>query len=219
MNTDPLFNKSVQWINKKGFLLVFPQGNKDRPQSLWSLLYPHSPLRWEWNEYADDRVVKLWHVREQLARSKEVVYGKFYGGRATFFSRDVFKNLLAILQPWTNSPSNLVSRECLDSLEIDSPLSTKQLRSLTGMKGRLLEGAFKKAMQELWSRLLIVGLGEIDDGAFPSLAHGATRTVFEDLWMEAQEIDPIEALLRLLELEDYEALENKIIKDIDAQRK
>ncbi len=37
-------------------------------------------------------------------------------------------------------------------------------------------------MKELWSRLLIMGVGEVDDGAFPSLNMSATRLRFEDLW-------------------------------------
>ena len=38
----------------------------------------------------------------------------------------------------------------------------------------------------LWSRLLIVG--EVDDGAFPSLAVGATELVFEDLWLSRAKV-------------------------------
>ena len=42
-------------------------------------------------------------------------------------------------------------------------------------------------MRELWERLLIVGVGEVDDGAFPSLAVGATEVLFEELWEQALE--------------------------------
>ena len=41
-------------------------------------------------------------------------------------------------------------------------------------------------MKELWSTLAIVGVGEVEDGAFPSLAHAATDVVFEDLCREAE---------------------------------
>ena len=47
---------------------------------------------------------------------------------------------------------------------------------------------YSRALKELWSRLLIVGVGEVADGAFPSLAMSATRHRFEELW-------PDEALL------------------------
>jgi hypothetical protein len=37
-------------------------------------------------------------------------------------------------------------------------------------------------MKALWTRLLVVGTGEIPDGAFPSLAVSATEMMFEDSW-------------------------------------
>jgi hypothetical protein len=37
-------------------------------------------------------------------------------------------------------------------------------------------------MKALWSRLLVVGIGEVPDGAFPSLAVAATELMFEDAW-------------------------------------
>jgi hypothetical protein len=43
-------------------------------------------------------------------------------------------------------------------------------------------------MKFLWTRLLIVGVGEVDDGAFPSLAVGATELVFEDLWLSRKNV-------------------------------
>jgi hypothetical protein len=41
-------------------------------------------------------------------------------------------------------------------------------------------------MKDLFSRLLIVGFGEVDDGAFPSLAVGATELLYDDLWRQAE---------------------------------
>jgi hypothetical protein len=54
-----MYKKSIEFINKNGFLLMFPVNNKVDPQSLWSLHYPKIPLRWEWSDDADDRVVKI----------------------------------------------------------------------------------------------------------------------------------------------------------------
>jgi hypothetical protein len=45
----------------------------------------------------------------------------------------------------------------------------------------------------LWEQLVIVGTGEVDEGQFPALAMGATRHIFEDLWEEADGIDPRDA--------------------------
>jgi hypothetical protein len=40
----------------------------------------------------------------------------------------------------------------------------------------------------LFSRFLIVGFGEVEDGAFPSAAVGATELLFSDLWSQAEEM-------------------------------
>lgn len=191
---------------------MYPQANRETPQSLWSSLYPASPMRWEWNETSDDRVMRLWQVREELARSREVVYGKFYQNRATFFSKKVFTNLLAIKGPWDYRPPNPHSREVLDVLEMDSPLSTKQLKEATGLRGKMLESTFHRAIRDLWENFLIVGMGEIDDGAFPSLAYAATQTVLEELWQEAQTIDPIDAMIELMNLKDFDSLERSLLR-------
>jgi len=70
----------------------------------------------------------------------------------------------------------------------NSPLSTKQLKMLTDLQGRVNEGAYNRAMSELFNRLLIVGFGEVDDGAFPSLAVGATELLYEELWREGAQM-------------------------------
>jgi hypothetical protein len=66
-----------------------------------------------------------------------------------------------------------------------------------------LEGAYHKALKPLWSRGLIVGYGEVDEGAFPSLAIGATQVLFEELWKESQALTVEKALHRV----------EKILKD------
>ena len=77
------------------------------------------------------------------------------------------------------------AREILQALESDSPLSTKQLKKITELQGKDNEPSYNKAMKQLFSTLQIVGFGEVDDGAFPSLAVGATQLLYEDIWTKA----------------------------------
>ena len=72
--------------------------------------------------------------------------------------------------------------ELLDRLRELSPRSTKELRAEVGLRGKPFESLFTHAMKALWTRLLIVGTGEVPDGAFPSLAVAATEMMFEDAW-------------------------------------
>src|SRR4051812_17327021 len=89
--------KAVAAIERSGVLLVYPIQNRPDPPSLWTALHPRTAMRWEWDESGDDRVADLWHLRERLSRSGEVVYAKWFQGRATFFSREVFTAFLTLL--------------------------------------------------------------------------------------------------------------------------
>jgi hypothetical protein len=177
-------SEAVKAVNRRGVLLVFPAANQADPPSLWSELHPRSRMRWEWNDDGDDRVGELWHLRARLARSGKVIYSKWYRGRATLISRPVFRAMLRAAHDRGDPVSGLrpESRQLLDLLEENSPQSTRSLRSEANLEGKPLEAIYARGLKELWARLLIVGAGEVDDGAFPSLAIGATKLLFEDLW-------------------------------------
>lgn len=143
-------------------------------------------MRWSWDEDADNRVGRVWTLKEELSRSGEVVYGKWYKGRATFLSFEAFVHLRAYLREVPLRRPE--ARQMLEVLEMDSPLSTKQLKAAVELQGRPFESLFTKAQRELFERLDIVGFGEVADSAFPSMAIGASRLIFEDLCLRSDEI-------------------------------
>lgn len=185
---------AIKAIDQAGLLLVFPIDNAPEPRSLWSVAYPRSKMRWEWDDNGDNRVGDLWHLREQLSSSGKVVYTKWYRGRATFLSRELFTAMLSLNM---RLPGFLrINREAkgiLDELMESSPLSTKQLKRASNLLGRALEPTYQRALKQLYERLLIVAYGEVDEGAFPSLAIAATRLIFEELFEEAKALTPSEA--------------------------
>lgn len=199
MSPRGLEKKAVAAIEARGVLLVYPITNRQDPPSLWFELYPKVEMRWAWDEGADARVVGLWHMRERIAQSRAVVYSKWYKGRAVFFSKRLFAAMLAKLHATGRLLEDLPeeARDLLSLLEEDSPISTKELRKRSGLQGKLLERPWTKALNELFARGLVVGTGEVADGAFPSLAVGATRWIFEDLWIAAREgtVDDVDALI------------------------
>lgn len=191
----------IRAVQNKGCLLVYPLENRKEPASLWSELYPRTKMRWEWDQEGDNRVAELWILREELSRSKDVIYAKWFRGRATFFSKEVFVNLLAYLgssRGSVNLPKS--SQEALDSFLLDSPQSTKIIKENLGWQGRMLESHYNRAMKPLWNFLFIVGFGEVEDSSFPSLNMGATQNLFEDLWLKSQDLDPREAEKRLVKI-------------------
>lgn len=184
---------ALKKIEKQGILLVYPIQNRPEPRSLWSEFFPRTKMRWEWDsEGADNRVAKLWHLREEISSSGKAVYAKWFQGRATFFSKEIFPALFALLQVHESALS-APARQILKVLEEDSPLSTKELKKRSHLSGAAFERTYEKALKELWNALLIVGYGEVDDGAFPSLAIGSTRVLFDGLCAKAESLDLGEA--------------------------
>lgn len=212
--SSPNFKNAIHHINNEGFLLTFPIKNSSAPNSLWNMLYPGQAMIWEWTDESDSKVADLWHLRNQLAESRQVIYGKYFRGRATFFSKKVFQDLLTIQDTAHYSITNHDAKNILEALQLDSPLSTKQLKEITELKGRLCEPLYNRALRTLWESFSIVAIGEIDDGAFPSLAHGSTQLVFEDLWLKSQNTDLADAWMRLCDLQEFELLDKYLFSHL-----
>jgi len=188
--------RAIEFIEKNGMLLVFPKNNQKEPLSLWSEFFPKSKMKWEWDDDGDDRVAQMWGLMKKLSSGSHVVYSKWYQGRATFFSRELFTAFLAErLQMERLKMLKQLSREAFDILKLledNSPLSTRVIKKEVGLQGKRLESLYSKAMQELFCRLDVVAFGEVDDGAFPSLAIGATALLFEDLLKDAGKMSDLE---------------------------
>jgi len=186
---------AISQINTHGALLVFPINNRELPNSLWAEFFPKSKMVWDWNEQSDYKVGDMWQLMKKLSDCREVVYSKWYQGRATFFSRELFTAMLSGART-ARIPRHELSetgRILFEVLENNSPLSTKELKALTDLRGKHNEAAYSRGMKELFTRFLIVGFGEVEDGAFPSLAVGATELLFEDLWRDGADMAPRKA--------------------------
>ena len=188
-------SSALEAIQRHGALLVFPVANREQPHSLWAEFFPGTPMVWAWDEDSDHRVGDMWQMMKQLSDCRDVVYSKWYQGRATFFSHELFTAMLSTGQAHRTTRHQLseTARVLFEILENNSPLSTKQLKELTDLRGKHNEGVYGRGMKELFEKLLIVGFGEVDDGAFPSLAVGATELLFEDLWRESRQLSEPEA--------------------------
>jgi hypothetical protein len=194
MKTSSKRQKVIQAIEKEGCLLVYPLDNRKEPRSIWSELYPRTPMRWEWDQEGDNRVAELWILREELSRGGDVVYSKWYRNRATFFSKECFIHLISFLG--TSRDEVRLPREAqdaLDSLLMDSPQSTPMLKENLGLRGRIFESQYNRALKPLWNYLFLVGYGEVADSSFPSLNIAAAATLYEDLWLRSQGVSSAQA--------------------------
>ena len=159
-------------------------------------------MRWEWDSGGDESVADLWHYREMLSRSGKVVYVKWYQGRATFFSKKAFTFLLAAFStPKTETRfSTSDAKKIYELLDEHSPQSTKALKKQSDLRGHFYEATYQKCVKELFTRGLIVGWGEKDEGAFPSLQLGAAKHLFEEEWNAAKKMSSSEGQVGLLRL-------------------
>lgn len=191
---------AISKINQKGILLVYPIHNAKEPRSLWGELFPRTKMRWEWDAGGDRKVSDLWILREELSRSNKVVYTKWYQGRATFFSLKLYICCLRLMMEHDNFQASLSgsAQQVLEVLNESSPRSTKQLKRATDLVGRDMESKYQRSLKSLFHRFLIVGYGEVDEGAFPSLALGASQLLFEDLWSQAEKLS-LEAAMKQLD--------------------
>lgn len=184
----PTLKSAVEFINQHGALLVFPIKSDLKVPSLWKCFHPRTTMQWDWSADGTDRVPELWHLREELSRCRKVVYVKWYQGRATFFSLEVFTALLSTVlsRPDPLAGLDQSALKIYRTLQDDSPLPTRALRELSDLRGKEHESEFQRSQKKLWQRLLIVGYGEIEEGGFPSLAVGSTQLLFEEQWDRAK---------------------------------
>src|SRR6187455_2545722 len=92
----PSLESAVSRINERGVLLVFPINNRELPLSLWSEFFPKKRMVWDWNDDAAGEVSDMWGLMKRLSDCRQVVYSKWYQGRATFFSRELFAAILRL---------------------------------------------------------------------------------------------------------------------------
>ena len=192
------FKDGVAVVAKLHICLVYPLNNRKDVPSIWQSFYPRTPMKWEWTEDSDNRVADMWHLREKLSHCGKVVYLKWYQGRATFFSLEAYRLLLAFLDV-RKIEKNLSpnSKKLLDVLHSTSPQSTRLIKKEMEWVGRNFESTYARHMKQLWQCGLIVGYGEVDDGAFPSLAVGAGELLFELEWRKLIELSPVVAEKKL----------------------
>jgi len=190
------FYRAIEEIESRGITLVFPAKKSSEVSSLWKTFHPRTPLRWEWSEDGDDKVFKMWQLMKELSDCEQVIYSKWFQGRATFFSRPLFSALLRFSQDcseaFKNQPEGVKS--LMECLEEDSPLSTKELKARSGLRGKSFAAVYNRSMKWCFLRFLTVGYGEVEDGAFPSLLIGSTKLIYEDLVHQASEMSKEESL-------------------------
>ena len=158
MSQKSRFERAIEFIDQQGILLVFPVKNQKDADSLWARFHPRTPLRWEWTDDGDDKVFQMWHLMKELSDCEQVVYSKWYQGRATYFSRELFQALYFLTMQNSElfeSPPDAYE-DLMEVLTESSPLSTKELKKHTDLRGKDCAAIYNRGMKWAFTRFLIV---------------------------------------------------------------
>ena len=177
--------KALKLINEFKILYVFPAKNKKTTsESLWNLLHPRSIFSWKWDETADPKVVRLWWLKDELARSQKALYGRFFSNQPCFVSLDH-----AMKNKWGDQNSDdfegnndSLEKAILDSLASNSPQTKRMLKKIIQVDIEAhTKYEWNKAFEKLQRKKLICNLGdsERENSFMPSTEYGFIPTIFE----------------------------------------
>ncbi|MEO5668509.1 MAG: hypothetical protein ABIR96_10655 [Bdellovibrionota bacterium] len=174
---------ALDQVERVGRVAIFPEKNKKKNSivSLWEIFYPRTKMKWEWDEAADNRVVKLWWLKNEIAQTQKVLYGRFFGNRPVLVSKKEALKILVTLEPRRHSR---LASEILSRLEDNSPQTKRMLgRALRDDGWEPTKSEFEKALLDLQRDFKIVNLGdsEREKGPMPSTEYATLALIFPDV--------------------------------------
>lgn len=143
----------ISWVNEVGFLPLFRNEIGG-----FSVEEHTSNLFW----WTGDEKQDPWTWRELIARTGEVAYGKFFGGKAGFVSKAWFPVLANYRRDgsdfdtrWEEGIANLRSKKIMDCLEVLPEMSAVALKQSAGF-GKGGEKNFPGIVTELQMQTYLV---------------------------------------------------------------
>jgi len=169
----------LEFIQREGVVSVFPAKGKRALPSLFRFLHPRSSFSWVWDENGDDKVVKLWWLKNEIAASKKVLYGRFFTNQPVFVAFARAKELRAQVQ---RVPLGELDRYVLELLEQNSPQTLRMMKRQARLEGRdFLRSEWQKSLLKLQKQFLICSLGDStrESGPMPSTEYVALEHFFD----------------------------------------
>lgn len=143
----------VDWINEVGFVPLF---KNEIPG--FSVEEHTSDLFW----WTDDPAQDPWKWRELIARSGEVAYGKFFGGKAGFISKAWFphfanwrRNGYDFDSRWDEELASIRCKKIMDQFARQDELYSNELKQLAGF-GTGGEKNFEGTVTELQMQTYLI---------------------------------------------------------------
>jgi hypothetical protein len=203
------FRQASKYIDHVGFCLLFPIKGLPLP-SLWTAVKGHVPrifsLVGTWDEDAE----RLWGWKDEFPRRRRAYYGKYFRGKASLIS-------LAFLPCFYRLEGNLGAtdeyeqlyrqgritadaRTVCQALFQHGPQAALELRYALGWTSKRGNRRFKRALEQLQRRLLIVRWGtKAETRAWESAVYQLTARAFPRVVKEAAKLTVDEARRRVAE--------------------
>lgn len=147
------WHEQVDWINEIGFVPLF---KNEIPG--FSVEEHTSDLFW----WTDDPAQDPWKWRELIARSGEVAYGKFFGGKAGFISKEWFphfanwrRNGYDFDSRWDEELASIRCKKIMDQFVKRDELFSNELKQLAGF-GKGGEKNFDGTVTELQMQTYLI---------------------------------------------------------------
>ncbi len=172
-----LVKKCVDYIKSVGVVSVFP-GKSSLP-SLWKFLHPRSKFSWVWDEHGDSKVVKLWWLKNEIAASKKVLYGRFFSNQPVFVSIKKAKELKSKI---IGKNQSTLEKYIMENLDLNSPQTLRMLKKQARLdRVEFLRSDWHRALISLQKQFLISSLGDStrESGPMPSTEYVSMQHFFD----------------------------------------
>lgn len=171
--------KYLDFINQQGVVSVFPSKSRKAPLSLFKFLHPRSEFSWVWDEHGDDKVVKLWWLKNEIAATRKVLYGRFFTGQPVFVSLQQAKILQANAQ---RRHLGALETYILEQLNLSSPQTLRMLKRQAKHEGvEFLRSDWQRALLGLQKQFLVSSLGDStrENGPMPSTEYTSLEHFYD----------------------------------------
>ena len=201
------FAQAAAYIERVGFCVLFPVKGLPLP-SLWVAVKGKSPRRFNLVAAWDEDAERLWAWKDEFPRRRRAYYGKYFRGKASLISpaflpcfyrlegnrgvADEYQQLYA--EGKITADAHALCHELFQH----GPQAVLELRYGLGWSSKRGNLRFKRALEELQRRLLIVRWGtKAETRAWESAVYQLTPRAFPRAVKEAAKLTAEEARRRI----------------------
>lgn len=199
--------QAAAYINRVGFCLLFPVKDVPLP-SLWAAVKGKSPRHFNLVAAWDEDAERVWEWKDEFPRRRRAYYGKYFRGKASLLS-------LAFLPCFYRLEGNYGAADEFQKLYQEGkitaeahavchalfqrgPQAVLEVRHGLGWTTKRGNQRFKRALEELQRRLLIVRWGtKAETRAWESSVYQLTPRAFPRAVRAAADLTPAAARRRI----------------------